>query len=389
MPMIRLPQAARAVSAAAILVAAATGCGFNPLASDIDRFIARIQMSEVLGARPGAFVYKHTEFGQCPPHNGGPLGDLLEPSQCKSLDPDRMTTYSYFAVDAETLQSTPLELALPTDATIASDGRRVAWRDDDDDTLYVYDVASTSQTAYLDDGAPITLGSVDLIAGDDVVLNVYDDGDRYLRVYSISQNRFVAELDYYGNLIAMDGDWLAYPRPSQSEADKIAPDYVDIVLYNVSTSEARVIATDLDFVSSGPPIWVHGDDVVWTTGSLYFAAHRYNIQDDSSSTLFERDNTGYYSLDPTLVSDVGDAGLLVAQAFADDAETVEYQLVSWEGDVTTLYEFKAAAEFGPWYRENDATFVGDRVVWTDPYTGEFVVFDPATSSSERFDSYSR
>jgi hypothetical protein len=374
-----------------IIIGASSGCEALSL-NDVDRFIALIQDTDVLGTTNGQVVYEHVEYAQCPPHNAGPLGDALQPAQCNALSSDRATVQSLFTFDAAALTATPIELPLPRAIDVRSDGRRITGRNSETNTLYTYDIEADELSSHLNGGAAVDDGSVVAIDGDSIAMVFSDENhEQSIRVYSIQLGTFIddVEIPCEGFVAAMEGEWLVCQRASASEADAIIPDFLDVILMNIRTGEERVLATNIDDASLNSDIWIQDGVVVWTTGRSYFEALRYDIADDMTETIYTRDVPGSLALAATILTDVGPMGFLVAEESNDEARSVAYKLISWEGVETTLFEFNSANEFRPWYRNNQLRFAGERIVWTDPQTGEFVVFDPTTASSGRYDPYSR
>jgi len=368
-----------------------TGCE-----GDLDRFLSLINSTSVIAGSDGAFVFAQSEAGQCPTPNGGLLGASMQPALCDSLDPNRESTSSLMRLAPATLTATELEISLvPFDAS-ASDGERLVWIGADGQSIEAYDIESGMTTTYMLDDDRLggtTTAFVVAVKGDYVAFTIFGDdvdGSRIL-VYSFDADAIVREVESFLSPAALEGDWLIYQTAGVNDDDEIGNDYRDVRVVNVLTGESAVLAAFVDENTLGRTFWGHGGRVFWTTGSREYVLHGYNLA--ASFEDFERrwDYTGSSIIDPLLVTDLGAGGILLAQHSSSNSDVVGYRLVPWDdGDTTTLFEFDSSTDAGPWYRNNDLRFGGTNyIIWTDPQTGEFVVYDRATGESGRFDPIDR
>lgn len=379
-------------SAICLLVAIVNaGCG-----GDVDRFLALINSTSLIAGNDSAFIYAQSEAAQCPTPNGGLFGESLQPALCDSLDPNRETMRSHMLLDPATLTTTTLNISLEPFASSATDGERLVWIGADGQSIESYDIDNGMTTTYmLDDdrlGGTTTAYAV-AVKGDYIAFTIFGDnvdGSRIL-VYSISTDVIVREVEVYLSPAALEGDWLIYQTAGVNDDDDVDTDYRDVHVINVLTGETDVLAAFVDDNSLGRTFWGYDGRVYWTVGSNEYVLHGYNLAESREDFGRSWDFTGTTVLEPLLITDLGAGGILLAQHSSSNSDTVGYRLVPWDdGETLTLFEFDSNTDAGPWYRNNDLRFGGaSYVIWTDPQTGEFVVYDVSTGETGRHDPIDR
>lgn len=376
-----------AVGVVSIIVGLSSGCGTTPIGAASDRYITLIQDVRSLGSTGDSFIYQHTELGQCPPYVV-----LDQPAECAFRDPSQTDMRSIHILDPVTLTQQRLDIEISDNNGTKADRFHVVWIDADADTLFAYDLQTGELSAHLE-GAASEAGDFVLTVGGDYVAMYAgdDDTEETLTVYSLSQKKIVADLNHEGIVAAIEGDWIAYLAVNDNEEDTQYPDVVDLILLNLKTDEERIVVDDLPNGRYGPSLWIHDGALVWT----YFAtsaavnAMSYDIATGSTDVIFERPNAGNAAALPTSVTDVGDPGLLLVQQSGDGSGNTRYEFVSWQGAVTTLYEFKDTERHSTWYQYDHVDFAGDRAIWTDPFVGNFMIRDLNTGETGEFYPYDR
>jgi hypothetical protein len=202
------------------------------------------------------------------------------------------------------------------------------------------------------------------------------------------EDKHVAGCWGYGTF-AIDGDYLAFMTNEATDVEVLGLELAtNIDLVNLATDERQTVAPDLRVSGDGYAIdlLIDGGRVIWQQfkpGGFQSQINSYDIAAGTTSTLADNINP---SNGDRWLHDVSGERLLLelrtGNALVNEVVSLELRTVG--GDTVTIVEFPGSFEQRPSY-DPEPRFIGDFVVWTDPYSGEFVVYDPATGTTQRYD----
>ena len=123
-----------------------------------------------------------------------------------------------------------------------------------------------------------------------------------------------------------------------------------------------------------------------TSQTAHITLRGYDLQTGQTSTITELDATGgIFGLSESFGA-VGTAGIVATSsdlASASDPTVprrVRNELRRWDGTTAPLQEFDTSYQ-NPGYYEMQPVIVGQRVIYREPYTGAWSVYDSATQEA--------
>ena len=303
--------------------------------------------------------------------------------------------HDVYALDLDTLE---VELLLPDvlvdpDSVLAANDR-IAWRDSGPEgSIHVYDLETREEAQYFQwaDGERgprlIALTQREL-----VVSNLTGPGfegpweDTLLDLESGERQR-VLNVGSPPSSFAMTGRHIAFLNNEDVDVRVLSLENSgSIDVMNLDTGERKTIARNVR-VPWGDFIFARDGKIVWEqfkSGGFQAKLRAYDVETGKLSTLYDPLSESK-DTDVFLVGFSGDH-LVVVQSvgnFLGGTET-GIELRTLDGDTRTIARFPNSNEkprdFQVW-----PTPVNDVVVWTDPYSGEFVIFDPTSMTERRMD----
>ncbi|MBU0638169.1 MAG: hypothetical protein KKB50_04830 [Planctomycetes bacterium] len=300
-------------------------------------------------------------------------------------------------VDLDTLDSEVLVNNIPAFADdIAASTDWAAWIDRTQVSVIIADMTNERFWTYLPglDGSAstFTLGG---LHGDRLVLHRgYGEGTGpggQLYEFIVMDLDTEAETRIAGSWLyatyALEGDYLALMTDAPTTATPLGLELTtSIDLVNLASGERETIAPNLRVAGDGSALFMNANRVIWQefkAGGFQSQVNAYDVATGQTTTLA---NNFAPADGERWVRDVGDAGLLVEtrRGYALTGEVVSFSLRSYTGETTEIVEFPNTLTYPHTYAPLPR-FVGEQAVWTDPYVGEFVLYDPDTASTRRYD----
>lgn len=186
--------------------------------------------------------------------------------------------------------------------------------------------------------------------------------------------------------LALRGDRIAFTVGHSIPMSLFTEGWVtDVEVADLMTGERQTIAANLtDYVDE---LYLVEDSVIWQQSNDDHARIEIHTYDLTTARM-ERiaDSLGSSEKQAWLLDVEGDVGL-VSGTYRTGvlAGTTVYELRTSAGAARRIVEFPHDSLDNPWAYWPQGRFVGDFVVWSDPRTAQFVVFDPASSGSRSFD----
>lgn len=297
-------------------------------------------------------------------------------------------TLTTAVVDTATGLATLVNLDMSWEENPVSDGRRIVWGDADEDVVRVYDV-STGQTASVLAGA----GALPQVVAGDYLIAVtgWDAGAAIIALNLVTGEPFTLETGDAVFTTACDGTTLAVQFSSwpeigdDAEADvppALGSSSIDVI--DLRTRFRRTIYTTEQagvsslVVTRGRVIWLESivDGDAFENARFVVRSHTVASGADEVLMEIDADFSGFSGVVPAYL---GPSGVVMMTLTGDEFTShVAYELRTYDGDVHPLFE----GGFGlgslpfpsfPWP-------AGELVVYRDPATGSWVIYDPATRS---------
>ncbi|MBN2562899.1 MAG: hypothetical protein JXQ75_18405 [Phycisphaerae bacterium] len=371
-------------------------------------FAAFTQMLEFVDAGGENVIYLYTRRAQCASGNWSPLfPDVQRPPECDSYDPGlEADETAVYVLDAASMQTERLDVTQPSSQyAVKTDGRRLAWVDGDAHVVRVYDIETGEETLYLHGSSRLSAVravsdqylavSVTKAAADGEDTSQEEPADTELTVLSLGNDEAMRTFENVGSQVALDGDLLvihvASPGTDPSINRYVGP--LDIQLVNLATDDREIIATINSSWEAPNPVFLNGEQVIYSeynTAGTIFAIKGHDLQSKQGRTIFERDNGGIERPYRTRLEDANASQMLIHHCSSDLSGHQTYELIASDGTATTIFTITDMTSRPRWFSQiNTCRFVDSRVVWVDPYTGEFVFYEPSTTAETRFDPLTR
>ena len=280
---------------------------------------------------------------------------------------------------------------------VVGNRRWVAWEDRAQRAIIVRNIGTGVETAAVQPTEdqlaiqPLALLSDDRL----LVLRVRGEswalGDReyeyVVRDMQSSAEQVITDVAEYGSF-AVAGDFIAFMNDSSTAVEPIGLEWThNIDLVDLRTSERRTIAPDIRSSSDAGLSMVDGR-VIWQEykrGGFESRIVGYDIAAGQGTVL--ADNLGSIDDDPALgLLESGADSMLFASTTGSAwlGETVTLELRVPGNGTTPVAQF--ASSLGQPFRfEWSAHLAHGFVVWTDPFTGVFLVYDLDDGRTQRFD----
>jgi hypothetical protein len=373
-----------------LFLVSAAGCPWGGL-PDLGATISldeAMDSESFVGGNDERLVFVSTDYEGLPTVT---LWDLITGSVDVSSIEDSfnvLPTIRASTVDLGSLEVTPLSgVSIDTEWGSLSDGRWLAWtsiQDAHDDAIHVLDLDSGTQTEYFA-GYGGSLWTTALENGR-LILGSHIGPDMYVIVVDLASGQaslLPTEVTNYDQL-AVHGDWLAMSYeppldpPPASVDDLLARDptqSANIDVINLATGE-HVTITGVDSYPSlaltdTQVLWTRFDDPVTTVRAQDLAGGQ--MQD--LLTFTEANDESVY------IEDAGAPGIILNRsAYPDDFSSHElYELHTPDGRTITILDYTYGESWdnlSPIWPS--MRFVGQEILYRDPDTRDWVLFDPTT-----------
>ncbi|MCK4341433.1 MAG: hypothetical protein KAY37_06900 [Phycisphaerae bacterium] len=303
------------------------------------------------------------------------------------------------AVDLETLTSEIIlsDIAAPA-SDIVTNGRWVAWVDHVKKAVEVRDLDSGAESSYFEElvasGEELTVRQ---LAGDRLVIHrcttgyPHPGGPQYefivLDLVTGAETHISDSWRYA--TFAIDDDYFALMTDTSTNVAPLGLELTtNIDLVNLGTGERQTIAPDLRVTGDGyaSRLFIVNAQVIWQKfkpGGFQSQVNSYDIATGTTTTLADDFNPP--GGDRHWLRDVSGERMLVELQMGHPllGETISFELRTFAGDTVTIVEFPNTAT-QPRSFDPQPRFVGNLAVWTDPYTGEFVIYNLESNTTERF-----
>jgi hypothetical protein len=306
--------------------------------------------------------------------------------------------YDLYALDVTSLIAEPVlrNIATRADDLLAAT-TKVAWISRDDPAIIVED-RTTGERTRLFEGLEEPEARFELAALTDQTLVIHrglglssspvNDRYEYIVVDLASGEQARAGNAWYYNTFAFGGGFIAFMNDRDSDADLLGFELrTNLDLVNLATAERTTIAPDIRVSrSSGGIVLFDGGRFHWQeyiSGSFQSRVLGYDVETGSVIEVaepLERGGTGAQLWDVQ-----GDQLLITVEepeGFFGQQTSIE--LRGFDRSRKRIIRFESTTR-RPWSFELDPRFVGNNVMWTDPYTGAFTIHDPATRLTRSFD----
>ena len=219
----------------------------------------------------------------------------------------------------------------------------------------------------------IAVADSDTVQLELIVLNLESGDELYIDDVNVSP-------------LALRGDRIAFTVGHLIPMSLFTEGWVtDVEVADLTTGERQAIAANIqDHVDE---LFLVEDSVIWQQSNdndARIEIHTYDLTSARMETTV--DSLGSPEKQAWLLDVEGDVGL-VSGSYGTGllAGTTVYELRTLAGAARPIAEFPQDSLANPWSYWSEGRFVGDFVVWSDPHTARFVVFDPATSDRRPFD----
>ncbi len=308
------------------------------------------------------------------------------------------TVRDLLAVDLETLASEIVLADIPAFANdIVTNGRWVAWVDLVKKAVEVRDLNSDAESSHFEELVESADElTVRQLVGDRLVIHRSTTtghppgGPKYefivLDLVTGGETHISDSWRYA--TFAIDADYFALMTDTSTSVAPLGLELTtNVDLVNLATGDRQTIAPDLRVTGNGydARVFIGNGQVTWQEfkpGGFQSQVNSYDIATETIATLAD-------DLDPPggdrWLLDVTGERMLVELQMGHPllGETISFELRTFAGDSVTIVEFPNAAT-QPRSFDPQPRFVGNLVVWTDPYTGEFVIYDLESDTTERF-----
>ncbi len=307
-------------------------------------------------------------------------------------------TRDLVAVNLETLVSEVVSADITALAEdIVANGDWVAWVDRVNQMVAVRDLNSGEESSYFEElvrsGDGLAVWRIDgdrLIVHHGVANPVPPDGPQYEFI--------VLDLDTGGEThvsgswsyatFAIEGDYVALMTDAPTNVAPLGLELTtNIDLVNLATGDRQTIAPDLRVTGDGyaAGLFIVDGQVVWQEfkpGGFQTQVSSYDIATGTSAIRAD-------DLKPSdgerWLRDVSGDRMLLERRLGHPlvGETVALELRTFDGGAVTIVEFPNTAKKSPSFATQPRLIEG-LAVWTDPHSGEFVIYEPATGATRRF-----
>lgn len=361
---------------------------------------AALEYETTIGGNENRVVLMKQEYPELPPFNWWEI--ILNPAavaeKLESLDESAfLPTTRLVMVDLDSLTLTPLtheDIAVQPYFWGETDGRWLVWQEDDSDGVHVLDLETAARSVVMQDTQSIWIDQIE----DGWLLAKVSRG---LGVILLARN--LASGDEL-NLLVNPAGWGAsisgsrmavqyFPDPFEDEDPGIVEVNTDdlaallesnVDVLDLETGERQTVLTGL---SDGKSARI-GGEILWIEqygdGGMT-SLEAYNLQTDETTTM-----TLPPLPDPSAeryLEDVGPIGVLVSTCWYSENGSESHELWElWtpEGTVQTVLDhsqsydsFSLDDSVAPW-----PEIVGSRLIYHDPQTADWVLYDPATGSGQ-------
>jgi len=356
------------------VIGAILSAGCFPPGLPTPPFTAVSQSVSLFGSADGAALYRHEQFAEC--HQVlSFLGPYPEPAECASLMGGQ-DVRTLRRLDTETLT----RIDLTADASIydqpVSDGVRLADYGLVADAFFIFN-AETSAEAMIPVGADAEPLFLVKVSDSFLVYDAVDNPDAGLVVRSLDTGAIVRTIPWQLSRVGLDGGLIALFAPAGDGR-------VDVIAIDLETDVQRTLAAGVPDAETAMAAVVRGRQVIWSqyeAGDTHLRVFAHDFDANSTQQVFERSDGG-----SRFVSQLRDADgtrLLIARF---DTGRTRFEIVPFGGSAQTLFD-TASHSGDRFYNGDILRFAGQRVLYGDPFTGEWVLVDPSGAEVGRFNPY--